>query len=52
MEFDVSSATVKEAAKAINCKEGEIVKTLGSFQSFIRRMYSWNCSQKPAGPAR
>lgn len=28
MEFDVSSATVKEAAKAINCKEGEIVKTL------------------------
>ena len=28
MEFDVSSATVKEAAKAINCKEEEIVKTL------------------------
>ena len=28
MEFDVSSATVEEAAKAINCKEGEIVKTL------------------------
>ena len=28
MEFDVSSATVKEAATAINCKEGEIVKTL------------------------
>jgi prolyl-tRNA editing enzyme YbaK/EbsC (Cys-tRNA(Pro) deacylase) len=28
MEFNVSSATVKEAAKAINCKEGEIVKTL------------------------
>ncbi len=28
MEFDVSSATVSEAAKAINCKEEEIVKTL------------------------
>lgn len=28
MEFVVSSATVKEAAKAINCTEGEIVKTL------------------------
>ena len=28
MEFDVSSATVKEAAKAINCEEEEIVKTL------------------------
>ena len=28
MEFDVSSATVEEAAKAINCKEEEIVKTL------------------------
>ena len=28
MEFDVSSATVAEAAKAINCKEEEIVKTL------------------------
>lgn len=28
MEFDVSSATVGEAAKAINCKEEEIVKTL------------------------
>ena len=28
MEFPVSSATVEEAAKAINCKEGEIVKTL------------------------
>ena len=28
MEFSVSSATVKEAAKAINCKEEEIVKTL------------------------
>ena len=28
MEFDVSSATVKEAAKAINCKEEKIVKTL------------------------
>ncbi len=28
MEFSVSSATVEEAAKAINCKEGEIVKTL------------------------
>lgn len=28
MEFDVSSSTVKEASKAINCKEGEIAKTL------------------------
>lgn len=28
MEFGVSSATVEEAAKAINCKEEEIVKTL------------------------
>ena len=28
MEFDVSSATVLEAAKAINCKEGEIAKSL------------------------
>lgn len=28
MEFDVSSATVEEAAKAINCKESEIAKTL------------------------
>lgn len=28
MEFDVSSATVADAAKAINCTEGEIVKTL------------------------
>lgn len=28
MEFNVSSATVSEAAKAINCKEQEIVKTL------------------------
>lgn len=28
MEFDVSSATVEDAAKAINCKEEEIVKTL------------------------
>lgn len=28
MEFDVSSATVFEAAKAIKCKEEEIVKTL------------------------
>ena len=28
MEFTVSSATVAEAAKAINCKEEEIVKTL------------------------
>ena len=28
MEFDVSSATVEEAAKAINCDEGKIVKTL------------------------
>lgn len=28
MEFDVSSATVSEAAKVINCKEEEIAKTL------------------------
>lgn len=28
MEFDVSSATVKEAAIALNCKEQEIAKTL------------------------
>lgn len=28
MEFDVSSATVERAAKAINCREEEIVKTL------------------------
>ena len=28
MEFDVSSATVKEAALALNCTEGEIAKTL------------------------
>ena len=28
MEFTVSSATVAEAAQAINCKEEEIVKTL------------------------
>ena len=28
MEFEVSSATVEEAAKAINCKEEEIAKTL------------------------
>lgn len=28
MEFDVSSATVKEAAKALNCDEKEIAKTL------------------------
>ncbi len=28
MEFTVSSATVEEAAKAINCKEAEIVKTM------------------------
>ncbi len=28
MEFHVSSATVSEAAKAINCEEGEIAKTL------------------------
>ena len=27
-EFDVSSATVKEAALALNCKEAEIAKTL------------------------
>jgi len=28
MEFDVSSATVKEAAIALNCKEEQIAKTL------------------------
>ena len=28
MEFDVSSATVKEAAVAANCAEAEIAKTL------------------------
>lgn len=28
MEFEVSSATVEEAAKAINCREEEIAKTL------------------------
>lgn len=28
MEFDVSSATVEDAAKAISCKEEEIAKTL------------------------
>lgn len=28
MEFEVSSATVAEAAKAINCEESEIAKTL------------------------
>lgn len=28
MEFDVSSATVKQAAIALNCTEGEIAKTL------------------------
>ena len=28
MEFDVSSATVEMAAKAIGCKEGEIAKSL------------------------
>lgn len=28
MEFTVSSATVKEAAEAIKCEEGEIAKTL------------------------
>lgn len=28
MEFPVSSATVEDAAKAINCQEGEIAKTL------------------------
>ena len=28
LEFNVSSATVSEAAKAINCKEEEIAKTL------------------------
>ena len=29
MEFDVSSATVREAAIAIGCKEEEIAKTMG-----------------------
>lgn len=28
MEFDMSSATVKDAALALNCTEGEIAKTL------------------------
>ena len=28
MEFTVSSATVEEAARAVNCKEEEIAKTL------------------------
>ena len=28
LEFDVSSATVKDAALALNCTEGEIAKTL------------------------
>ena len=28
MEFDVSSATVREAANALGCSEGEIAKTL------------------------
>ena len=28
IEFDTSSATVKEAAIALNCKEAEIAKTL------------------------
>ena len=28
MEFDISSATVEEASKAINCKQEEIAKTL------------------------
>lgn len=28
MEFPVSSATVEEAAKALNCKEEDIIKTL------------------------
>ena len=28
MEFDISSATVKEAAIALGCSEGEIAKTL------------------------
>ncbi len=28
MEFSISSATVEETAKAINCKKEEIVKTL------------------------
>ena len=27
-EFDTSSATVKEASLALNCKEAEIAKTL------------------------
>ena len=31
MEFEVSSATVEEAAKAINCEEAEIAKTLSFF---------------------
>ncbi len=28
MEFEMSSATVAEAARAVNCQEGEIAKTL------------------------
>ena len=28
MEFDTSSATVEDAAKALNCEEKEIAKTL------------------------
>ena len=31
MEFDVSSATVKEASKALGCSEGEIAKTLSFY---------------------
>lgn len=34
MEFTVSSATVKEAAKAIDCKEEEIAKTLSFIVSY------------------
>lgn len=29
MEFPISSATVREAARALNCREEEIAKTLG-----------------------
>ena len=38
MEFDVSSATVKEAAKAINCKEEKIVKTLSFIVNDIPKL--------------
>ena len=30
MEFDVSSATVAEAAQAVGCMAGEIAKTISS----------------------